>query len=375
MLWFLTFTSRTIISPIAPILEDEFSVSHTQAGGLFAYISIGNGVALFLMGILSGRIGHKKSITLSLSSSGLLLFLISKNEVFTFFYPLLFFLGFAAGTYLPSSMSVMTSIYDKKVWGRVIPIYDSAASASILLAPYLAYILSKFTTWRGIFVTLSISFFLASLLFFLATKNLEEIRIKKGETPKILTSVISDRSLWALTLILIFAGGSNMGLYYVLPLYLSKELLIDLSTVQKALGFSRLGSIFFAFSIGFLLDRIEGRRLLFLISIATGVLTFSIPYFHGKTLIYILLTQATIVSGMFPLSFVLMNQLVGQKERAFALGFMVSMASIFGIGVIPYILGFFGDHLSFALGIKLLGIGVFFVSFASLKTSSLRANT
>lgn len=374
-LWFITFTSRTILAPIAPILEDEFSVSHTQAGGLFAHISIGNGVALFLMGILSSRIGHKLSILLSLSSSGLLLFLLSRNEVFTLFYPLLFFLGFTAGTYLPSSMSIITSIYSQRLWGRVIPIYDSAASASILLAPYIAYYLSKFMTWRGILLTLSVSFFLASFVFYVTTRNFEEIRVMKGETPKILTTVISDRSLWALTLILIFAAGSNMGLYYVLPLYLSKELSIDLSTVHKALGFSRLGSIFFAFSIGFALEIIDGKRLLFLISLATGILTFLIPYFEGKTLIYLLLIQATIVSGTFPLSFVLMNQIVEQKERAFALGFIVSIASIFGIGIIPYILGFFGDHLSFALGIKVLGLTVFLVSFAALKVSPLRAST
>lgn len=375
LLWFLTFTSRTILAPIAPILEDEFSVSHTSAGGLFAYISIGNGFALFLMGILSGRIGHKLSIVLSLSSSGFLLFLLSRNTIFQLFYILLFFLGFTAGTYLPSSMSILTTIYSQRMWGRVIPIYDSAASTSILLAPYIAYWLSKLTDWRGILLILSIAFFMASFLFHLATRDLQEIKVRRGETPKILTDVVSDRALWALTLILIFAAGSNMGLYYVLPLYLSKELSIDLSTVHKALGFSRLGSIFFAFSIGFALDIIDGKRLLFLISVTTGILTFSIPYFEGKGLVYVLLVQATIVSGTFPLSFVLMNQLVGQKERAFALGFMVSIASIFGIGIIPYILGFFGDYLSFAMGIKLLGLTVLGVSFLALRFNSLQGRT
>jgi hypothetical protein len=49
------------------------------------------------------------------------------------------------------------------------------------------------------------------------------------------------------------------------------------------------------------------------------------------------------------------------------MGFIVSIASAVGIGLIPYILGIFGDNLSFALGIKILGILVTVTSFVVLK--------
>jgi MFS family permease len=365
--WFLTFTVRTILAPIAPLLEDEFGVSHTACGALFAFISTGNGVALFLMGIFSNAIGHKRSIVLSFISNGLFLILLSQNTVFFLFYPLLFLLGFTAGTYLPSSLALITKVYSEKLWGKVIPIHDSAASASIFLAPFIAYYLLKYTSWRGVFLIVGLSFVVMTLIFYQITRDVEEIKVERGDTKRIFFEIVKNRTLWILSLVLIFSAGGNMGLYYILPLYLSKELLLDISFTQKVLGFSRLGAFIFVFFVGFVLDFFELRKFLFLLLFTSGILTFFIPFSEKDHMVYVLFSQATIISAMFPLSFVLSSRIIPLEKRAFAMGFIVSIASAVGIGLIPYILGIFGDNLSFALGIKILGILVTVTSFVVFK--------
>lgn len=367
MFWFFNFTCRTILAPIAPILEDEFGLSHTSTSGFFTAISTGNGVALFLMGIFSNLLGHKRSILFSfLFNAFFLLALSYTSKIFTFYF-LFFALGFTLGTYLPSALSLLTKMYSKKLWGKVISIHDSAASASIFLAPLFAYFILKYTSWRGLFSLIAYTFLILVFLFYVATKSVEEIKVKGEHTKEIFFVVLKNRTLWIIAALLTVAAGANMGLYYILPLFLSKELHFDISFTQKILGISRVGAFVFVFFVGFLVDLFEIKGLLFSTLFVSGLLTFAIPYFSGKFFIYALFIQPVIISAMFPLSFVLSSRIISLEKRAFANGFIVSIASAFGIGVIPYILGFFGDHLSFAFGIKALGILTLATSFVVFK--------
>ena len=63
-LWYVNFSTRTIISPILPIIEDEFAISHAVAGSIFSFLSLGYTITLLLSGVLSPRIGYKRSIAL-----------------------------------------------------------------------------------------------------------------------------------------------------------------------------------------------------------------------------------------------------------------------------------------------------------------------
>ena len=65
-IWFMNFSVRTIFSPIMPLIEDEFAVSHATATSLFFYTSTGCGITLFLSGLFSGCIGYRRSIYLSI---------------------------------------------------------------------------------------------------------------------------------------------------------------------------------------------------------------------------------------------------------------------------------------------------------------------
>jgi len=362
MLWFVSFTARTLLSPIMPLIEDEFSVSHTKAGSLFALISFGNGLSLFVMGIFSGVIGYKRTFLISYALGGLLLLLMTFLRHFSLFCPLLFCIGFTTGAYLPCILPTLTRLYHERLWAKVLPIHDSAAPTSILVAPFMALLLLRYLDWRNLFFLLGIFFLILSLLFFLLMRELAETRVRSGSV-KIFRDLLKDRSLWLLNVVWVFAAGANMGLYYVLPLYLTKELMLDLAFANKAVGISRVGALFFAVFVAFILDLFETRRFLFSLLFCAGILTFLVPSCPTGLLPLLLFFEAMIVTGFFPSSFVLASRLFALEERSFATGFMVSLGSMLGIGGIPYVLGIFGDHLSFALGIRLLGLCLVGCSF------------
>ncbi len=351
-LWFLSFTTRAIFSPILPLLEDEFSVSHAAASSLFAFMALGYSLSLFAWGILGGRIGYKKSLAFCLIASALVFLAIPFVQTFPPLRLLSFLLGLAAGIYLPSSIPLITAYYHEKCWGKAIPIHDSAASFSIFASPFICLGLLTFLPWRGIFAFLGVLTLVSgSAVLFVGP----EVKIRKGGW-NAFWSLIGKRSLWVMAFIWLFAATANMGLYFIFPLYLTKELQIHLESAHAIFGFSRLGGIAVAIAAAFIVDRVNLRNLIFFILLLTGLLTFSLIYRDLQWLKVLLFLQASIAVGFFPVAMVLISRIFKQEVQGQALGLIVTLGVIFGIGLGPYLLGLSGDLLSFRFGIGLLGI-------------------
>ncbi|MBP1718639.1 MAG: narK [Deltaproteobacteria bacterium] len=351
-LWFLSFTTRAIFSPVLPLLEDEFSISHAAASSIFAFMSLGYSLSLLASGILGGRIGYKKSIAFCLIASALVFLAIPFVQTFPPLRFLSFLLGLAAGIYLPSSIPLITAYYHDKTWGKTIPIHDSAASFSIFASPFICLGLLTFLPWRGIFAFIGIvALFSGTALLFLGP----EVKIHKGGWNPFWT-LIKKRSLWVMAFIWLFAATANMGLYFIFPLYLTKELQIPLESAHAIFGFSRLGGIGVAIAAAFIVDRLNLRKLIFFILLLTGLLTLSLVYRDLQWLKVLLFLQASIAVGFFPVALVLISRIFKQEVRGQAMGLIVTFGVIFGIGLGPYLLGISGDLISFRFGIGTLGI-------------------
>ena len=351
-LWFLSFTTRAIFAPVLPLIEDEFSVSHATAGSLFAFMSIGYSISLMASGILGGRIGYKKFIASCLIGSALVFLSIPFVGTFPPLRVLSFLLGLTAGIYLPSSIPLLTAYFHEKTWGKTIAIHDSAASFSIFASPFICLGVLSFLPWRGIFALLgAVTLFCGVVFLFLGP----EVKMRKeGHNP--FWSLLKRRTLWIMGVVWLFAAAANMGLYFIFPLYLTKELQIQLESAQAIFGFSRLGGIAVAVAAGFIVDRLSLRKMIFTILLLTGILTLSLVYRDLQWLKILLFLQASIAVGFFPIALVLLSRIFERELRGQATGLIVTFGVIFGIGLGPYLLGLSGDLLSFRFGIGLLGI-------------------
>ena len=164
-LWFLNFIGRTMLSPVLPLIEDEFHISHAKASSIFIFQSIGYGISIFFSGLLSGTFGYKRSITVSLIISACIFFLIPFVKVFDTLYIISFIIGMATGVYIPAVIPLITSYYEENIWGKSIAIHDSAASIGVFGTPIIALFFLQFCRWRGIFSVLGIVFIFAALIF------------------------------------------------------------------------------------------------------------------------------------------------------------------------------------------------------------------
>lgn len=134
-LWFVNFSTRAVISPILPILEDEFAISHALAGGIFSFLSLGYTATLLLSGLLSPRIGYKRTIIVGFAILTTAVFCFRYTDTYASVVTVSLFIGLGAGIYLPSAIPLITEIFGRNNWGKVIAFHGTAPSLSILVIP------------------------------------------------------------------------------------------------------------------------------------------------------------------------------------------------------------------------------------------------
>jgi MFS family permease len=175
-------------------------------------------------------------------------------------------------------------------------------------------------------------------------------------------SLLSGRSLWLLGTIWVFAAAACLGIYFVIPLYLTKEIGLDIRYANTIFGISRIGGIFVALLAGFLVDKVSLRKTVFLLTLFTGLLTAALAWRNPSAITVILFLQASVATGFFPIGLVAISRMFAGSRRSMATGLIVTLGVIFGLGIIPYLFGLAGDHLSFRFGILVFGMAMTAVS-------------
>jgi MFS family permease len=336
------------------LIEDEFVISHAKASSIFIFLSGGYGISIFFSGLLSGVFGYKKAIMVSLCVTALMFFLIPAVKVFALLYVFAFIIGAATGIYIPAVIPLITSYFDEKIWSKTIAIHDSAASLGVFAAPLIVTFLLRFFQWRGVLCMVGFMFVAAAAIFAVLFHELKVTRVTKA----VFGNFIRRKSLWVMSIIWVFAASTSIGVYYVTPLFLTKELHLDIGYANTIFGISRIGGFVVAICSGFLVSRFSIRAIMISILIISGASTAFVAL-AGITFIGLaLFLQASFIYGFFPAGLIAISRIFDMNVRGLATGFIFGFGVIIGWGVTPYLLGLSGDYLSFKFGILILGLAV-----------------
>jgi MFS family permease len=353
-LWFLNISTRTVFSPLLPMIEDSLSLSHGAATGLFTSLSIGYSLSLLAMGRFASIWKYKRTVVIGFLSTGLVLIFLQWAEGYFAFHVVFFLLGIATGTYLPSIIPIITETYEYKHWGKAIGFHDSAASFSIFSIPLLVAFGLYFLSWRRLLLVLGIASLLLPIFFWKVSLEPKQEISQQGSR---YLDLFRRKTIWIMGLLWMFSGASSMGIYSILPLYLIKEQGIDFHFANILFGISRAGGVFVSILVGFLGDRFGFRKMLVMSIFTTGLSTIGLSLSYTLPLILIsLILQATLSFAFFPIGLATISKLVPLSERSMATGVILSLGVVLGLGVTPFILGVVADHINFQAGI--LGLGI-----------------
>ncbi|MFP4036596.1 MAG: MFS transporter [Desulfobacteraceae bacterium] len=352
-LWFLVFSTRTSLSPLLPVIEDELHLSHAMAGSLYLCLAVGYTTSLLLSGIVAPRFGYKRSIILGYLTLAVTLASPWIIQAYGFFALVFLFVGAGGGLYLPSAIPLLTKLFDARHWGKALAIHDTAASVSILLTPFLVTLVLRLMNWRGFFLILGGCCAAAITLFSIFVPDAPP---KEGEQQGSLKQILMRRELWVMALLWMVAATANMGLYSIIPLFLVKGKGISLETANTIFGLSRISGVLTTLLAGFLVDRFGVRRILVTALFLTGLSTIGMATAPTLPLLLVMLfIQAPLSNAFFPVGLVAISKLSNVGERSLFTGATIAGGTITGLGLAPFLLGAAADAWSFQAGILITG--------------------
>jgi NNP family nitrate/nitrite transporter-like MFS transporter len=366
------FLSRLILAPFLVHIEQGFNVSHTQAGGLFLFLSLGFSISLPASGFVAKWLQHRKTIILSGIGTGLTLLAASRAESLIWLKSCLFLMGTCVGLYLPSGISTITSVLTPNHWGKGLAIHEIAPNLSFILCPAIAAAVEGWLSWRTVFALLGIGALFMGLLF----ARLGQGGRFPGEAPNpaVLRQVLIKPQFWILLVLFSLAIGATFGTYSMLPLYLVSEHGLSREWANELVALSRVPCLGLVLLAGLFIDRLGARASIVFALCLTGALTVLLGVLQGIPLQATVLVQAVFAVFYFPAGFTVISSCFPTRLRNVAISFIIPSAAVFGTGIVPTLLGWFGDQKAFAAGFVIIGVltllGTGLVAFLQLERGS-----
>ena len=353
VIFFLNFVSRIILSPLLPTIEKELAINHSQAGFLFFLSSGGYLVGLLSSGLLAARASHRWAIVISGAGVGVAMLSIASAQNLSMIRCGLFGVGFSAGLYMPSAIATITSLVDKRHWGKAISVHELAPNLAFFLSPFIAEFFLAWSGWRAALGTIGGLSIIASLTFY----SFGQGGAFPGESPfsNAFASLMRTPSYWLMVILFAVGVSSTVGVYAMLPLYLVVERGLAPSWANTIVAFSRVHGPFLGLLGGWASDKLGAKQTIVISLGFTGVVTAILGYLPDEWLSVAVLFQPLLAVWFFPAAFAAIAAITPAHARNLAVAFSVPFGFLIGGGAIPTFIGAMGDAGSFATGLIVTG--------------------
>ena len=354
LVFFLTFISRFIFSPLLPVISSELNISTGQAGSIFLISSIGFFIGALSSGFISSRINHKGTLTLSIFSVSIALFIcVSFTSLATIRLAMLV-IGIAAGFNLPSITAIITAIVSRPDWGKALAVQQLAPPSSLILGPLLVVFILNWFPWRVLMGGIAVFVFLIAVTLF----KIAKVGDFPGDAPRVSLArfILSQRSFWILIVLFALGMGGQIGVYAMMPLYLVKERGMDAGAANTFVGTAQISALFMTFFAGWVTDKIGEKRAIGIFLLVSGIVTALLGVLSGPWLKVMVFLQPALIACYFPPGFAALSRIVQPDYRSLATSWVTPTALVLGGGLLPTALGYMGEAYSIGAGISLAGI-------------------
>jgi NNP family nitrate/nitrite transporter-like MFS transporter len=364
LLFFLTFLSRFIFSPLFPTISADLGFSPGRAGTLFLLGAVGMLFGSGSAGFLSSRITHRGCILGSVLGAAVVLAGAHFANSVWLLAACLVLLGYIAGIHLPSSVAVITALVRPSDWGKALSIQQLAPPLSLVVGPFLAVGLLTWFSWQntllwvaGICVVLGLGF--------LAFRHVGEFP-GDAPSPSMMGPVVRTRSFWVMIFLFALGMGAQVGVYTMLPLYMTIQRGMSESSANTLLGLANISPLVMIFVSGWVTDKIGEKRTMAIFLFMAGVFTALAGALSGTGMKMSIFLMAAFAVGFFPPAFKALSRIVQPTYRSLAASFGPPLAFLLAGGLLPTGLGYMGQAYTFGLGITITGIVIAAGSAATL---------
>jgi NNP family nitrate/nitrite transporter-like MFS transporter len=353
LLFFLSFVSRFIFSPLFPAMEQDATLSSGQAGTLFFLASIGVLIGSWSSGLISARFTHRGAIFVAAFGAGVALVGSYFADSVWYLRVVLLLLGFFAGVQTPSSVAVITAMVRPADWGKALSVQQLAPPLSLVASGLLAAALLAFFSWQVSLLWIAGLCFIIGLAFF----AFPGVGSFPGDppSPAMVGPVVRLRSFWLLILLFALGMGAQVGIFSMLPLYLTKERGMTTGGANTFLGLANIAPLIMVFLAGWITDRIGEKRAIALFLFISGLGVICTALLSGIGMKISIVVVSAFAVGFFPPAFKALSHIVQPTMRSIATALCTPVAFILGGGLLPTGLGFMGETYTFQTGLLIAG--------------------
>ena len=370
LLFFLTFIARFIFSPLMPTISGDIAITSGQVGALFFMAAVGGLLGSLAAGTISTRFNHRGTLLTAVFGIAVVLVVSALVDSVWALGSVLFALGLFSGMNQPSVVAVITAMVRREDWGKALSVQQAAPPLGLVAAPLLAVGLLTIFSWRASLVGLGL--FAAVLgVVLLRFRGLAEF---PGDPPRLrlVGPLLRLRSFWLMIGLMALGMGAQVGVYTMLPLFLTQEKQMSIPSANALLGIANISPLAMVFVAGWVTDRIGERWAMFGALFLTGAATVLVGAADGLWLrVGIFLLPAFAVC-FFPPAFSALSRIVQPNRRSVAAALAPPIAFIVGGGLLPVALGYMGQHYTFALGFAMIGAATVACSAAAFLVRLLR---
>jgi NNP family nitrate/nitrite transporter-like MFS transporter len=357
VMFLATFVARFIFPPLLPTMgegQSGFAINPSQAGSLFLAAAIGSLLGSFAAGFVSSRIKHRGSLLFSMFGIALALVGAYFAASVWALRAVFFVIGICVGLHLPSSVATITAMVRKEDWGKALSIQQLGPPLSLVASPLLAVLLLRWFSWNQTLLWVAGLCALLGLAFLVFLRGVGSF---PGDPPNraFAGPVLRTPSFWWMILLFALGMGAQIGVYTMLPLYLTTERHMDADAANTLLGLANIAPVATVFLGGWLTSRIGEKRMIGISLLLTGIVTVLVGILSGVALKVCVVLMAGLAVCFFPPAFAALSRIVQPTHRSLAAGFCPPTAFLIGGGLLPLILGYVGQAASFSLGIIVIG--------------------
>lgn len=373
LLFLSDFVCRVGINAILPVIKEDLALTNTEVGLLSSAVLLSMSIFVLPISYFADKFSKKKMIVLmsGIWSICTLLFGIAKS------FPLILLSRFGVGignsAYAPISTSIVTNLFDKTQWGKVLGLYNTAMPFGLAFGSMLCGIMAERWGWRVTVLTIGAISMVVCLLSLTIPETAGErqdvpqkgIPQKKKINLKTAVSVIlKNKSLLLVCTamgITSLAGniqGTFTTLFYV------QDMQMSVTTAATLLGSTGLFAIVTYPFGGYLMDKWYQKDLRSrawypsTVCLVKAIVCAAGFYFHNVPLILFsaLIGQLAVSSGH-----AVNQELVPAEYKSFSYGFYVIFIQLLG-AIGPTLGGIMGDKM----GMQTILVGVQFIILISV---------
>ncbi|MGE4553670.1 MAG: MFS transporter [Desulfovibrionaceae bacterium] len=345
--FFLNFLSRVALAPLLPAVEADLGLGHGASGGLFLHIALGNAAGLLLSGLVSARLGHRRTIAATALALGAASCAAAGAGEGLWFRGCLTAMGLAAGVYLPSGVASIMALVRPADWGKAVAVHEMAPNAAFVAAPLLAEAALALAGWRAALLALGLAQAALGLVFLRWGRGSEA----RGRplSPRTVAAIAGRGRFWLLAACFCLASAGSFAPFTMLTLYLT-DLGRPRPEVNQLLALSRLCALFMPMLAGVLVDRIGARPAAAAAFACNALALAGLSLASGGLLTALVVVQPMTALLFYPAGFTILSRLHGPDTRSAAVALITPLSIVCGVGLAPLLMGVLGEAGHFRAG-------------------------